>query len=64
MSICHGQEELSLLMLFTIKWCQVVGWSWQGQAGLAMFMLVLGLSFLGEGIEAWVSGGEGRPASD
>ena len=32
--------------------------------GLAMFILVLGLSFLGEGIEAWVSGGEGRPASD
>ena len=32
--------------------------------GLAMFVLVLGLSFLGEGIEAWVSGGEGRPASD
>ena len=32
--------------------------------GLAMFILVLGLSFLGEGIEAWVSGGDGRPASD
>ncbi|WP_115024314.1 ABC transporter permease [Synechococcus sp. UW69] len=32
--------------------------------GLAMFVLVLGLSFLGEGIEAWVSGGEARPASD
>ena len=32
--------------------------------GLAMFILVLGLSFLGEGIEAWVSGGEGRPASE
>lgn len=32
--------------------------------GLAMFILVLGLSFLGEGIEAWVSGGAGRPASD
>ena len=32
--------------------------------GLAMFILVLGLSFLGEGIEAWVSGGEGHPASD
>jgi peptide/nickel transport system permease protein len=29
-----------------------------------MFILVLGLSFLGEGIEAWVSGGEARPASD
>ena len=26
--------------------------------GLAMFVLVLGLSFLGEGLEAWVSGGE------
>jgi peptide/nickel transport system permease protein len=25
---------------------------------------VLGLSFLGEGIEAWVSGAEARPASD
>ncbi|CAI8165734.1 MAG: ABC transporter permease [Prochlorococcus sp.] len=25
--------------------------------GLAMFVLVLGLSFLGEGVEAWVSGG-------
>ncbi|QNJ10907.1 ABC-type oligopeptide transporter/ membrane component [Synechococcus sp. M16.1] len=32
--------------------------------GLAMFVLVLGLSFLGEGIEAWVSGAEARPASD
>ena len=32
--------------------------------GLAMFLLVLGLSFLGEGVEAWVSGGDGRPASD
>jgi peptide/nickel transport system permease protein len=31
---------------------------------LAMFILVLGLSFLGEGIEAWVSGGDGRPSSD
>ncbi|MGB0286293.1 MAG: ABC transporter permease, partial [Synechococcus sp.] len=28
------------------------------------FVLVLGLSFLGEGIEAWVSGAEARPASD
>lgn len=26
-----------------------------------MFVLVLGLSFLGEGIEAWVSGGEAAP---
>ena len=32
--------------------------------GMAMFILVLGLSFLGEGIEAWVSGGDGRPASN
>ncbi|WP_353292543.1 ABC transporter permease [Synechococcus sp. M16CYN] len=32
--------------------------------GLAMFTLVLGLSFLGEGIEAWLSGSEARPASD
>lgn len=31
--------------------------------GLAMFILVLGLSFLGEGVEAWVSGGDGRPAA-
>ncbi len=27
--------------------------------GLAMFVLVLGLSFLGEGLEVWVSGGDG-----
>jgi peptide/nickel transport system permease protein len=27
--------------------------------GLAMFVLVLGLSFLGEGLEAWLSGGDG-----
>ena len=32
--------------------------------GLAMFVLVLGLSFLGEGVEAWVSGTEARPTSD
>ena len=32
--------------------------------GLAMFILVLGLSFLGEGIEAWVSGADQRPSSD
>ena len=32
--------------------------------GMAMFVLVLGLSFLGEGIEAWVSGAEARPTSD
>ena len=32
--------------------------------GLAMFILVLGLSFLGEGIEAWVSGAENQPTSD
>tara|TARA_A100001011_G_scaffold15089_1_gene15823 strand:+ start:735 stop:1607 length:873 start_codon:yes stop_codon:yes gene_type:complete len=32
--------------------------------GLAMFILVLGLSFLGEGIEAWVSGAENRPTSN
>ena len=32
--------------------------------GLAMFILVLGLSFLGEGIEAWVSGAESRPTSN
>ncbi|MCT0212088.1 ABC transporter permease [Synechococcus sp. CS-1327] len=31
--------------------------------GLAMFVLVLGLSFLGEGLEAWVSGGEGGRGS-
>ncbi|MCT0230539.1 ABC transporter permease [Synechococcus sp. CS-1324] len=31
--------------------------------GLAMFVLVLGLSFLGEGLEAWVSGGEGDRGS-
>ncbi len=30
--------------------------------GLAMFVLVLGLSFLGEGLEAWVSGADGRQA--
>ena len=29
-----------------------------------MFILVLGLSFLGEGIEAWVSGAENRPTSN
>jgi peptide/nickel transport system permease protein len=28
--------------------------------GLAMFVLVLGLSFLGEGLEAWLSGGDRR----
>ena len=28
--------------------------------GLAMFVLVLGLSFLGEGLEAWLSGADGR----
>ena len=28
--------------------------------GLAMFVLVLGLSFLGEGIDAWVSGSESK----
>ena len=32
--------------------------------GLAMFILVLGLSFLGEGIEAWVSGAENQPTSN
>ena len=32
--------------------------------GLAMFILVLGLSFLGEGIEAWVSGAANQPTSD
>ena len=32
--------------------------------GLAMFILVLGLSFLGEGLEAWVSGADRRPSSD
>jgi len=32
--------------------------------GLAMFILVLGLSFLGEGLEAWVSGANQRPSSD
>jgi len=31
--------------------------------GLAMFVLVLGLSFLGEGLEAWVSGGDGGRGS-
>jgi peptide/nickel transport system permease protein len=31
--------------------------------GLAMFVLVLGLSFLGEGLEVWVSGADGRQAS-
>ena len=31
--------------------------------GLAMFALVLGLSFLGEGLEAWLSGAGGRPES-
>ena len=31
--------------------------------GLAMFILVLGLSFLGEGVEAWVSGSEKQPSS-
>lgn len=29
--------------------------------GLAMFVLVLGLSFLGEGLEDWLSGADGRP---
>jgi peptide/nickel transport system permease protein len=28
--------------------------------GFAMFVLVLGLSFLGEGLENWLSGGEAR----
>ena len=32
--------------------------------GLAMFILVLGLSFLGEGLEAWVSGATQRSSSD
>ena len=32
--------------------------------GLAMFILVLGLSFLGEGLEAWVSGANQRPTSN
>ena len=32
--------------------------------GLAMFILVLGLSFLGEGLEAWVSGANQRSTSD
>ena len=32
--------------------------------GLAMFILVLGLSFLGEGLEAWVSGANQRASSD
>ena len=32
--------------------------------GLAMFILVLGLSFLGEGLEAWVSGADRRPSSN
>jgi peptide/nickel transport system permease protein len=27
--------------------------------GLAMFVLVLGLSFIGEGLDAWVSGADG-----
>ena len=31
--------------------------------GLAMFVLVLGLSFLGEGMEAWVSGSDGGRGS-
>ena len=31
--------------------------------GLAMFVLVLGLSFLGEGLEAWVSS-TGRDAAN
>lgn len=31
--------------------------------GLAMFVLVLGLSFLGEGLETWVSGGDGDRAA-
>ena len=29
--------------------------------GLAMFILVLALSFIGEGLDAWVSGDEARP---
>jgi len=29
--------------------------------GLAMFGLVLGLSFLGEGLQGWLSGGDGQP---
>ena len=32
--------------------------------GLAMFILVLGLSFLGEGLEAWVSGANQRSSSN
>jgi hypothetical protein len=28
--------------------------------GLALFVLVLGLSFLGEGLESWLSGGAGQ----
>ncbi len=30
--------------------------------GLAMFVLVLGLSFLGEGLESWLSGAEAAPS--
>lgn len=30
--------------------------------GLAMFVLVLGLSFLGEGLESWLRGGSDRQA--
>ncbi len=32
--------------------------------GLAMFVLVLGLSFLGEGLEGWLSGGAGGGGGD
>jgi len=31
-------------------------WWTAAYPGLAMFVLVLGLSFLGEGLEAWLSG--------
>ena len=32
--------------------------------GVAMFVLVLGLSFLGEGLESWLSGSTSQMRSD
>jgi peptide/nickel transport system permease protein len=54
------------VVISTWHWRQVPTGVWWTALfpGLAMFVLVLGLSFLGEGIEAWVSGTEARPASD
>jgi len=52
-----GDLQLALTALPTGIWWTAL------YPGLAMFVLVLGLSFLGEGLERWLSGGSGGRAS-